>query len=120
MSGQPITLTLSRADFDWLRQVATLALAYGPGDPVGEDRVHRIRAAVEAALNAAPAEGSERAATGEMARCGRCGASFVPHPDPARFDHDFCEACLPDAVKHWGLMHTPPERRAAIVGGGED
>jgi hypothetical protein len=61
----------------------------------------------------APAEGPERAATGEtLVRCGRCGEPFAPHPDPARFDHDFCEACLPEAVRYWGMMQTLPERRA--------
>lgn len=113
MTDDTITLRLSRDDAEVLSE----AVRYS--EELDEATVDRLLAIITAAL-AAPAEGPERAATGEtLVRCGRCGVPFPPHPDPARFDHDFCEECLPEAVKHWGLMHTAPERLAAIGGGGE-
>lgn len=118
MSDQPITVRLSRADAVALRELFDPRLAWTQIDHQ-HTLIRNLRNAIKTAL-AAPAEGPERAATGEtLVRCGRCGVPFPPHPDPARFDHDFCEECLPEAVKHWGLMHTAPERLAAIGGGGE-
>ena len=121
MSDQPITLTLSRADAERMAEMLETrrVIVYADGSNRRFIVTDEIQRAFKHALNAAPAEGPERAAPGETARCGRCGASFVPHPNPARFDHDFCEACLPAAVAFWGMMQTRTGQRAAIVGGGE-
>lgn len=73
MSDDLIHLTLSRADAD----IVWTALCCAEGEcAIDTDDSQRLLALLDAALNAAPAEGPERAATGETLP----GLDIIAHP----------------------------------------
>ena len=45
-----------------------------------------------------------------LPRCRRCGGAFYPHPDYARWDHDYCADC-------WEIVADASALRAAIERG---